>query len=347
MVRITLESLSPVSWGGYNRDADPLLVRIPSIRGSVRKWYRWYLASMECAEPSSQEIWKEDFDTFGGVHGGPKKSKVRLWYGSIQVLEKMQMSHRDPFLWALRKRRRTFYRIRFDLKVEAKECKYLSRALKALTLNLILGGFGFRSNRGYWSFKVLSFQEDADVCEEALEALELARDASNSRNVAEWLQKVSKLFKYLHISPCTRPKLWNIQNLSNCYIITIGGYSGWRDALRDTEIRLKNIERSLRFGGRNRFDYRVLLGSPVLDPFRRRKFVWRNRRSSPLILGVGGLDGEFVRGILLLSRDYPDEGPRGVITHFSGGKGLEMAFDLVRDRISREGFDTYWVGDLL
>lgn len=338
-LKITLESTSPVSWGGHDGSTDPLLVRVPPIRGSIRKWYRWYLASLSCTEPDIRAIWEREYEIFGGVHGAPKKSKVRLWFNSIEELKSFKMNFRDPFLWPLRKSDRTFYMIKFSLFLESEDYVPLNETAKALALNLTLGGLGYRSNRGYGSFRILEVERcESNSCEEAEKILRKAMDVTFSSNSSEWVKKVKNLLQYLRIQVCDEKlKLLNVQNLSNSYLVTLNAGLDWRATLEIAEEKLKNVERSLRARNYKNRDYRVLLGSPVHG---RRPFVWKVRRTSPLILGVGGRTNNFIRGIFFISSDYSSDRNKykDVIGHFQGIGGLAEAFDRVIQKLKAEGF---------
>ena len=351
-VVITLESISPVSWGGHDARTDPLIVRVPSVRGEVRRWYRWYLASLRsdrepgCPEPDSRRIWREEYQIFGGVHGErPMKSAVELKLVGLQELERLPLSRRDPFLWPLGKRSRPFYRIVLRLMVRErpfiKGSSPILEFTKALGLSVVLGGFGYRSNRGYGSFRLLSFQPRGELPEQALDLLEEVRRASSSESPDEWIRGVSRLLNSLGVKQCPGgPVPLRIQNLSNIFLLTLDRIEDreWKEALRAAERSLSIIERKLRAKQRNsdnEVDYRVILGLPIVDKTDRRPYTWKRvRRTSPLVLGVGGAGG-FVRGVLFVSRDYPyPEGWTGdwdessnVLAHLRGGGGVRAAFD--------------------
>ncbi|MEM0036798.1 MAG: type III-B CRISPR module RAMP protein Cmr1 [Candidatus Korarchaeum sp.] len=341
-VSVTLSTISPVSWGGAE-GADPLVVRIPSIRGSLRRWYRWYLASV--SKPDPEEIRRRENEVFGTVHEGisekdrkgAKRSSVKIQFGSLKY-EGLWMGKDEPFLWPLRKQRRTFYTLDFELIMEGKP-KYLIEVVKALSLNLSLSGFGYRSNRGYGSFRISFNERDLREFGEVFDLLEITKEITNAPTAISWENSLKKLLKKLKVRKLSTPELYEIHNLSNCYIVSRGGYADWKKALSDLERRLRDAERGLRIGRGNNVDYRVLLGSPILDPFRRRKKFWKERRSSPLAIGAGK---GYIRGVLFLSKDYPES----VLDHFKG-KDLLECFDRVREELERVGLDVQWVGDLL
>lgn len=344
---ITLESVSPVSWGWYNLDADPLVVRIPSIRGTVRKWYRWYLASRRCEKPDFKEIYRKESETFGTVHGeGARRSKVALGF---EVIDKRheRLNGRMPFLWPLRKRDRGFYEnLKFKLLVRAEDESSLLEFLKGFALNVSLGGFGYRSNRGYGSFRVMDYEVEGGT---GFHLLEATKKITNAPDPSIWVNEVVSLLRELRVVPCDQ--LWDIQTLSNSHLLYLGGCSGWFSCLRELEKRLKIVERELRIGHRgNKLDYRVLLGSPILDPFGRRRLTWRQRRSSSVIFGLCS-NTLFVRGILLPSADYPTEpdyrGRNDVLRHFGGREGLKIAFRKVLDSFSNNGFKVISIGRLI
>ncbi len=328
---VNLKSISPVSWGGHNADADPIKVRIPSIRGSLRKWYRWYLAS-KCREPNVKEIWSKEYEVFGGVHGeSPKKSSVSFKFDELKVLRELTLDNKSPFLWALRKRPRRFYLLDFKLIMKG-PCESLLEAAKALALNVSLGGFGFRGNRGYGSFRITHYDSE---CGEVDEVLRLAIEATASTG-AEWVRRASALLRGMGIKPCENLNVFKVQNLSNCYLVHLGAHANWRDALKYAEFKLKMVERRLRARNRRNRDYRVILGSPVMDPFRRRPFVWKFRRSSPLVLGLSGRGNAFVRGVFMPSSDYPVEVLRHLASHSL--QNLIVAFEQVISAMFQEGF---------
>jgi len=332
---VHLKSVSPVSWGDADRKSDPLIVRIPSIRGTLRKWYRWYLASKE----PQLDIRKEEAEVFGTVHDGARRSRVKLQF-NLGASQRIFMDGRQPFLWPLRREGRTFYTVDFDLIVDG-ECKAVNEMAKALSLSLSLGGFGYRSNRGYGSFRIADFSRDiSQECIDAFNILNLTREITNAPTASSWTESLSKLLKSLGIGKMSGPELRRIQNISNCYLISRGGYGSWKEALVDLEVRLKRVERSLRALHKGMKDYRVLLGSPVLDPFRRRAYFWKERRTSPLVMGVGN---GYIRGALFISDDYPER----VIDHFGDEQGLLDGFNRIRGAMEREGFEITWVGDLL
>ncbi len=342
-LRITLESLSPVSWGDAERRADPLVVRIPSIRGTVRKWYRWYLASLGM---SHDQIRTQERKIFGGVHDKPSASRVKMRFESLEVLKSLRLGFKDPFLWPLRWGKRNFYMVRFDLVLEKRsldeDCKDLLEAVKALALSVTLGGFGYRSNRGYGSFAIYSHSIEVDGCEEEIERIIVnAERATRAPLAPEWEESAGKLLNLLGIKSARGSFLPEIQSLSNAYLLHRAGFTDWKDALRDAQNVLRQVERSLRFGGPNKLDYRVLLGSPVLG---RRRYVWRDRRASPLLLGMGGSSGGYLRGVLFISRDYPNGGRGGALGHFR--TQLAQAFERILDELGRF-FIIKWVGDLL
>ncbi|MCS7103405.1 MAG: type III-B CRISPR module RAMP protein Cmr1 [Candidatus Korarchaeum sp.] len=323
-VKVKLQTISPVSWGWYNRKTDPLKVRVTSIRGTLRKWYRWYLASI--SEPQPEEIRRKEDEVFGTVHGEARRSAVKIQFDSLEGLNNSQME-------VLSKWGRKFYMMSFDLLMEGK-CEHLIEAAKALSLNVTLGGFGYRSNRGYGSFKISSIEGDSRECEEALNFLELAREVTNSSSKDSWEKNLSELLKSLGVRKLEGQEwnLYKVQNLSNCYILTAKGDDDWEESLSELEEKLKEIERSSRPGGRNKKDYRVLLG--FLVPIN-----GKMRRSSPLILGLGN---GYIRGVLFISKDYPKD----VLDHFNGESGLLEGFDFVKKTIKSK-FEVKWVGDLL
>ncbi len=309
-IEVKLKTISPVSWGWYNQNADPLVVRIPSIRGSLRKWYRWYLASRDCeAWANPQKVREEEAKVFGTVHGGARRSAVKLTY-ELYGRREIKLSGGDPFLWALRKREKIFYDVEFGLIAEATPSEEaLIEFSKALALNVSLGGFGFRSNRGYGSMKIIEVNSGNA---KAREILEKAKSASNALSSGEWANNVRKLMGDIGISHCEG--ILRAQALSNSYLVAIDGCNGWGDCLRRAESNLKIVERALRIGAQEekekqkilKVDYRAFLGMPIIDPSRRRRIQWKEeRRSSPLILGLSG-NATYVRGILMPSSDYPD-----------------------------------------
>ena len=357
-VRVRLESVSPVSWGGYDRDSDPLVVRVPSIRGTMRRWYRWFLASTQgCPEggPDPSTIRSSEEAIFGTVHGKEaRRSRIRLYFDSLEDRNVMTLRGRDPFLWPLRRRSRTFHMAEFDLIIEGRDCESLLEGVKAFVLNLTLGGFGYRSARGYGSFRISDFEatpptgrsrskdhplDCGDKVEEVGRLLSKAKEVTTAPNQAVWMDSIEELLRIIEVKTCKEDRFWSIQNLSNAYLVTLRGVGGWRETLRDLEMRLKMVERSLRSPGRNRPDYRVLLGSPVLDPFRRRPYIWKVRRPSPLILGLSGVGFTFVRGVLMPSRDYPSGGRpmENVMAHI--GNRIEEGFRKVREELDRAGFE--------
>ncbi len=338
--KIKLATVSPISWGGYDRNADSLVVRIPSIRGTLRKWYRWYLASLECREPDLGKIWDGDSDVFGTVHGKePKKSRVALKFKVDGKPTERIMTAKDPFLWALRRNQRKFYEnLKFELIALAEDNKSLTEFAKAISLNVALGGFGYRSNRGYGSLTLVGFDSSSQEVKSIFSRL---KKVSNAINPVDWLREVGELMKLIGINPCERISLWNIQNLSNGYLLYLSGCSGWRNCLIGLERRLKMVERDLRITRGRSKDYRVLLGSPIIDPRKRRPLCWRERRASPLILGLGGR-GYYVRGILLPSTDYPKQvftHDHGEATaHFRSKEELAQAFEKIVRTLEKYDF---------
>ncbi|MEM4478251.1 MAG: type III-B CRISPR module RAMP protein Cmr1 [Candidatus Korarchaeum sp.] len=333
-VSVTLSTISPVSWGGAVC-ADPLVVRIPSIRGSLRRWYRWYLASV--SKPDPERIRSEESEVFGTVHEGAKRSSVKIQFGSLKY-EGLCMDEDEPFLWPLRRQGRTFYTLDFELIMEGRQ-EYLIKVVKALSLNLSLSGFGYRSNRGYGSFKISFNENDLGKFEEVRDLLKITKEITNAPTAISWKNSLKELLKKLKVRKLDEPELYEIQNLSNCYIVSRGEYTDWRNALLDLERRLRDAERELRIERGNDVDYRVLLGSPILDPYGRRRLVWKKRRSSPLVIGVGE---RYIRGVLFLSKDYP----KSVLGHFKD-KDLLKCFGRVREELERVGLDVQWVGELL
>ncbi len=355
-VVVTLESISPVSWGGHDTRTDSLIVRVPSIRGEVRRWYRWYLASVrsdresDCPEPDSRAIWREEYRIFGGVHGDrPMKSAVELKLVGLQELERVPLNGRSPFLWPIRKgTSRLFYRIRVDLMI--REVPFIEKRpspilefTKALGLSVVMGGFGYRSNRGYGSFRLLSFRPEGEPPEQALELLKQVKEVSSSESPDKWISGASRLLDSLGVRQCLRgPVPLVIQNLSNIFLLTMNKVEGrkWKETLRTAERSLRRIERGLRANSRNEVDYRVILGLPIVDKTGRRPYTWRGvRRTSPLLLGVGG-EGDFVRGVLFVSRDYPypegwagagDESPNVLVHLRNKGVSVRVAFEKLRD----------------
>lgn len=368
-VRIKLESVSPVSWGGYDSSSDPLIVRIPSIRGSMRRWYRWYLASKrECLEkgfPDHKTIRSEEEKVFGGIHGDKASaSRIRLYFDSLEDREAMTLSGKDPFLWPLRGSSKEFHMIEFDLVIEERRFKLqkgieelekegdfcpVLEGVKALALNVTLGGFGYRSARGYGSFRVSDYEvrmkpedsgsEKPHKCGEKIEnILRMTKEANTTPNPTEWINSTEELLRNLGVEACKEHQFWEIQNLSNAYLVTMTGTWHWRNTLRELERRIRNVERALRAVRRNQTDFRVLLGSPVLDPFGRRPYKWKARRASPLLFGLSGKGAVFVRGVLMLSRDYPhSEDPlRDIMGHIDDK--ISEGFEKVLMELKRAGF---------
>ena len=337
---VTLKSITPVSWGGYDGTTDPIVVRVPSIRGSMRKWYRWYISgqiSRNCSEPEHEEIRDKDFGVFGGVHGGARKSKVRIWFDFYEKTRELKLNDRYPFLWPLRRRYRTFYMINTKLVLEG-GCKYLVEAAKALALNISFGGFGFRASRGYGNFVIESVEGG---CGEALKYMSMAKEVTLASSPSLWIDKALKFMKELGVRRCNG--LWNIQTISNSYLLSTAGSFPWDKALRDIEFRMKRIERSLRARNKRERDIRVLLGSPIIDPFKKRPYWWPERRSSPLIVGLGGTRGNYIRGILLPSKDYPE---KVLKEHFHGAEQLAQHFkETISKKLREEGFLVKEVGE--
>lgn len=350
-VEVTLQSVSPICWGGYNRDLDPIGVRITSIRGTLRKWYRWYSAST-MADDCNKDPWSdkgiinkirlEESKVFGSVHGGAIKSSIRLYFDILNRKE-VKLNQRSPFLGILMKERRSFYEnLKFKLVAESNpllSSDIMYEFVKALALSLIFGGFGYRSNRGYGSLKLVSYETFGKWDDQkARKILDLAKGASESQKPDEWVEKARTFLREIGVRRCN--KFWKGQALSNSYLVVMNNYicENWESCLREAERRLRSAERALRIGP-SEVDYRAFLGMPILDKTMRRKVSWKYRRASPLILSLAEGGGNYyIKGMLMLSGDYPEE--REYKDHF---KNIDIVhiFENIREKLYNNGKGFY------
>lgn len=338
MISVTLKSIAPVMWEKREWERNPDIV-VPSIESSLRKWYRWYLASV--IGPDPERIESKVNEVFG-------KTSIKI--GSLKVNEYIYMDENEPFLEALHLYGgKLSYMVDLELIMEAEN---LTEVVKALSVNLSLSGFGYRSERGYGSFRILSYGP-----EEVSEILEITKKVTFGPSASAWVRYLGELFKELGVRKLEKPELHKVQSLSNCYIISRGGYRDWKKALLDLKERLEDVERDLTYSevvdklrskginidvfgdALNDVDYWVLLGAPVLDPYRRRPLIWPEKRETPLFIRAG--DGHFV-GALFISNDYPER----ILNHFKK-KNLLNCFERIRRSLEGVGFDVEWVGDLI
>ncbi len=344
-LRVSLTALSPASMGDSRRQGDDLAVRTLTVRGVLRRWYRWYLLSV--LNVDLRKVKEEERNLFGGGGRATRASSVFIKSRAVEKGE-IELGSRDPFLWMLRKYRRIFhFPLKFELTVHPRLPdlwkKGSEEVAKAISLAVTFGGFGFRSARCYGSFRI-----DDYVCDgRGSEFLALAKKATGSASPEEWADSASELLKSLGVSRADWKSgsvvLPSAQSPSHSVFLTFQtgtptqGREPWRLLAKSAESALRQAERDLGSGVRGSKVHRALLGMPI--QWRGKASGWaRARRASPLHLGLAGRPS-FVRGILFLSGDYP----RDLIESISPSERVLLASDFhpVLESLSYRGFDVW------
>ncbi len=146
-----VEFLTPCFCAGA--DQSRAEIRAPSIRGQLRWWFRALGASPE-----------QEKEVFGGVHGEVRASSVvvRVSCRALRMAKALVLPHKN-----MGPRSCIEEGAGFDLHLIARRCdeKRFAEADLALRTWLLLGGLGFRSNRGAGSVWPSDWQKtEASLC---------------------------------------------------------------------------------------------------------------------------------------------------------------------------------------
>jgi len=263
-------------------------IRIPSIRGQVRWWFRVLGGSKS-----------EEAKLYGGVHGdGPSASKVRMRLvepvisGNAVNLEDLRLRMGDPqayLLWPFRPQPNSDQRrgmlkpsTKFTLQVSHRRetsSETIDRSLAALHAWMLFGSLGTRGNRGYGSV----WPAGNDI----------PRPLSSFQDLKEAIRGISQVF------PRSPFKVLNMNQGQENPDNALDVLASWLKSFRATKYidDPHPLARSDHDGKNDRL-YRPVLGLPLVQRYSRGPtyqtfLAGSDRWASPVHLKVIRLDNRY------------------------------------------------------
>jgi CRISPR-associated protein Cmr1 len=142
------EIITPMFLAGADGTTPEL--RVPSIKGMLRYWWRAINSDL-----SLDELRKKEAELFGGSDESSGRSKIliKILKQPVKVSKYKPMPHKDrPIIEIDSFSTKQNFQIKFF--VNEKDSKHLDTFKNIFILTSILGGLGKRSRRGFGSFKI-------------------------------------------------------------------------------------------------------------------------------------------------------------------------------------------------
>lgn len=285
-ISLELENVTPLFIAGADqRSIENEGLRVPSLRGLLRWWFRAIMGGMT----NVQDLKTLEDNVFGAPQ---QKSAVKILSTTKGKPSRIDIpSNQDlRYLWfsihmQRRKNQRLQYyppKTKFDVRLNSYDENRLKIVLGCLWALIYLGGVGARMRRGAGSLKVNTVS-DKSPYEFTFEG-DTVNDAKNfiERNIAEIFESFKKYAgeKY---SPQKNPNFAVLsKNHANISLIKQPSNS-WEEVLS----RISGVYQQFR--RRKRLEDRYIFGLPITA----RSEFKDLRHASPLFIGVMDLNGKY------------------------------------------------------
>lgn len=310
--KFVIETVTPLFIGGADQyDIKNEGLRVPSLRGAMRWWYRALLGSRI---NDIKEIYKNESEMFGSTD---KKSTIivrvspstGLKEGSYQ---KQWNYNIDYLFFSFRKTKsnpaRPYYdeKSKFTIELLSRDKDSLEKASYLLWLLAHLGSIGSRSRRGAGSLNILSVNDEFSKPSN----VEFFNKANSWKEYCQFMSKNLKNISdhFLKGFTDTGTDQFAILNSRTAEIyIKRSDYTKWLDALNDASMWLK--EQRMNLKNRNPSnDLRPFLGLPMKKIKACSDSNKVERRSSPIWIAVARSESGkcFLRMCIFKSQFLPN-----------------------------------------
>ncbi len=347
--KVELKIVTPLFMSGA--DSDNAELRVPSIKGVMRYFYR---AAM--AEDNLEKLRKKETDLFGGASDKDSfRAKVGMFIKNTDRLPKQNdFKGYYNFRWYFNSSERTLtgndrgigymmYSVispkqefiendtKFSL-VFAGEERYIKKYLAALWISVYFGGFGKRSRRGAGD---VVFVKEPNI---GMDGFEFVLNESSVDGIANWLRKNFSIAVRI-LGASNNDFAYSYTNFSmSRVIISKNSFGKWSDALNDIGIKYMDF----RINHRGDVLESAAFGLPIIHsdgskvvPFDNNDRKNRsNRRSSPLIFKVLESNGKYYWMITRLSGEFL---PKGTVVSVNGNSGRTK-------KVNYSLIDEFWFG---
>lgn len=307
LLSVQFEVVTPMFLGGASQKQAE--IRIPSIKGMLRSWYR--IVEPRYCQPIPEEKGKTREEIlFGGTRAGGRQSRFLLRLRSelnketdIDRVHKDLFKQLDYLSFSIKSRQyiRPEHSFKLDVVMRPsssseKREKDWQAMIASLWLLGNLGALGARNRRGFGQLRLISWETEVDEAREQINQLPLLNEA---QSIHEWMELFQEglgvLKEWFHWENLLMPKLSFIYYHRQ-------GKDDWTEALAEGANQIQEFRKANK-------DIRFALGLPMvvndLKANKTRRYIPNAfpRLASPVQLRVINIGNKYHPIFLFPSKD--------------------------------------------